>query len=393
MSIASVRPEASDEEAMILDVVRQLVRERVEPRAAEIDASGEFPWDIKQLFADNDLLGIPFPAEYGGLGGSFVTYVKVVEEVAKACASSSLIIAVQELGALPILIGGTDEQKRRWIPDLASGAKIAAYALTEPGSGSDAAGSMRTKARRDGDDYVLDGSKIWITNGSVADIVTVFAVNDPTKGPNGISAFVVEKGTPGFTVGKLEKKMGIRGSPTVELSFENCRIPAANRLGAEGEGFKIAMKVLDKSRPGIAAQALGIAQGALDYATEYTKQRVAFGKPISQQQGLQFMLADMRTEVEAARLLLYEAARKCDENAPDVTLWAAMAKLKCGDTAMSVTTDAVQLLGGYGYSTEYPLERMMRDAKITQIYEGTQQIQRIVIARAMVGKWTPPARA
>ena len=384
MSIASVRPEASDEEAMILDVVRQLVRERVEPRAAEIDASGEFPWDIKQLFADNDLLGIPFPAEYGGLGGSFVTYVKVVEEVAKACASSSLIIAVQELGALPILIGGTDEQKRRWIPDLASGAKIAAYALTEPGSGSDAAGSMRTKARRDGDDYVLDGSKIWITNGSVADVVTVFAVNDPTKGPNGISAFVVEKGTPGFTVGKLEKKMGIRGSPTVELSFENCRVPAANRLGAEGEGFKIAMKVLDKSRPGIAAQALGIAQGALDYATEYTKQRVAFGKPISQQQGLQFMLADMRTEVEAARLLLYEAARKCDENAPDVTLWAAMAKRKCGDTAMSVTTDAVQLLGGYGYSTEYPVERMMRDAKITQIYEGANQIQRMVMARQLL---------
>jgi alkylation response protein AidB-like acyl-CoA dehydrogenase len=375
---------------MILDVVRELVKERVEPRAAEIDAKGEFPWDIKQLFAENDLLGIPFPAEYGGLGGSFVTYVKVVEEVSKACASSALIIAVQELGALPILIGGTDEQKGRWIPDLASGAKIAAYALTEPGSGSDAAGSMRTKARRDGDDYVLDGSKIWITNGSVADVVTVFAVNDPTKGPNGISAFVVEKGTPGFTVGKLEKKMGIRGSPTVELSFENCRVPAANRLGAEGEGFKIAMKVLDKSRPGIAAQALGIAQGALDYATEYTKQRVAFGKPISQQQGLQFMLADMRTEVEAARLLLYEAARKCDENAPDVTLWAAMAKLKCGDTAMSVTTDAVQLLGGYGYSTEYPVERMMRDAKITQIYEGTQQIQRIVIARAMVGKWSPP---
>ena len=375
---------------MILDVVRQLVKERVEPRAAEIDASAEFPWDIKQLFAENDLLGIPFPAEYGGLGGSFVTYVKVVEEVSKACASSALIIAVQELGALPILIGGTDAQKRRWIPDLASGKTIAAYALTEPGSGSDAAGSMRTKARRDGDDYILDGTKIWITNGSVADVVTVFAVTDPTKGPNGISAFVVEKGTPGFNVGKLEKKMGIRGSPTVELAFDNCRVPAANMLGEEGVGFKIAMKVLDKSRPGIAAQALGIAQGALDYATEYTQQRVAFGKPISQQQGLQFMLADMRTEVEAARLLLYEAARKCDENAPDVTAWAAMAKLKCGDTAMSVTTDAVQLLGGYGYSTEYPVERMMRDAKITQIYEGTQQIQRIVIARSMVGKWSPP---
>ncbi|HTD35065.1 MAG TPA: acyl-CoA dehydrogenase [Candidatus Elarobacter sp.] len=390
MSVAPPRPDTSEEEAMILDVVRQLVKERVEPRAAEIDASGEFPWDIKELFAQNDLLGVPFPAEYGGVGGSFVTYVKVVEEVAKACASSALIIAVQELGALPILIGGTDEQKRRWIPDLASGAKIAAYALTEPGSGSDAAGSMRTRARRDGDDYVLDGTKIWITNGSVADVVTVFAVTDPSKGANGISAFVVEKGTPGFTVGKLEKKMGIRGSPTVELSFENCRVPAANMLGEEGVGFKIAMKVLDKSRPGIAAQALGIAQGALDYATEYTKQRVAFGKPISQQQGLQFMLADMKTEVEAARLLLYEAARKCDESSPDVTTWAAMAKLKCGDVAMSVTTDAVQLLGGYGYSTEYPVERMMRDAKITQIYEGTQQIQRIVIARSMVGKWSPP---
>ena len=381
--MAPPRPQTSDEEAMILDVVRELVKERVEPRAAEIDAKGEFPWDIKDLFAENDLLGIPFPAEYGGLGGSFVTYVKVVEEVSKACASSALIIAVQELGALPILIGGTHEQKQRWIPDLAAGKKIAAYALTEPGSGSDAAGSMRTKARRDGDDYVLDGSKIWITNGSVADVVTVFAVTDPTKGPNGISAFVVEKDTPGFIVGKLEKKMGIRGSPTVELVFENCRVPAANMLGEEGQGFKIAMKVLDKSRPGIAAQALGIAQGALDYATEYTKGRVAFGKPISQQQGLQFMMADMKTEVESARLLLYEAARKCDENAADVTTWAAMAKLKCGDVAMSVTTDAVQLLGGYGYSTEYPVERMMRDAKITQIYEGTNEIQRLVIGRAL----------
>jgi alkylation response protein AidB-like acyl-CoA dehydrogenase len=390
MAIAPPRPDTSDEEAMILDVVRQLVKERVEPRAAEIDANGEFAWDIKDLFAENDLLGIPVPAEYGGLGGSFVTYVKVVEEVAKACASSALLIAVQELGALPIMIGGSDEQKRRWLPDLASGKKLAAYALTEPGSGSDAAGSMRTRAVRDGDAYVLDGSKIWITNGSVADVVTVFAVNDATKGPNGISAFVVEKGTPGFNVGKLEKKMGIRGSPTVELTFENCRVPVANMLGEEGQGFKIAMKVLDKSRPGIAAQALGIAQGALDYATEYTKQRVAFGKPISQQQGLQFMMADMKTEVEAARLLLYEAARKCDENAADVTTWAAMAKLKCGDVAMSVTVDAVQLLGGYGYSTEYPVERMMRDAKITQIYEGTQQIQRIVIARSMVGKWSPP---
>jgi alkylation response protein AidB-like acyl-CoA dehydrogenase len=386
MAIATTSTAHDDEEAMILDMVRELVREKVAPRAADIDASGEFPWDIQQLFAQNDLFGIPFPAEYGGLGGTFRTYVKVVEEVAKACASSALIIAVQELGALPILIGGSNEQKRRFIPKLASGEWVAAYALTEAGSGSDAAGSMRMRARRDGDDYVLDGTKIWITQGSIADIVTVFAVTDPDRGPNGISAFVVEKGTPGFNVGKLEKKMGIRGSPTVELVFDGCRVPAANMLGAEGEGFKIAMKVLDKSRPGIAAQALGIATGALEYATEYLKGRVAFGKPLAQQQGLQFMLADMKTEVEAARLLLYEAARKCDEGAADITTWAAIAKLKCGDVAMSVTTDAVQLLGGFGYSTEYPVERMMRDAKITQIYEGTQQIQRIVIARSMVGR-------
>jgi len=386
MAIATDSATQNDDEAMILEVVRDLVRDKVAPRAAEIDASGEFPWDIQKLFAQNDLYGIPFPAEYGGLGGTFRTYVKVVEEVAKACATSALIIAVQELGALPILIGGSEEQKRRFIPKIASGEWVAAYALTEAGSGSDAAGSMRMRARRDGDDYVLDGTKIWITQGNIADIVTVFAVTDPDKGASGISAFVVEKGTPGFAVGKLEKKMGIRGSPTVELNFTGCRVPAANMLGPEGDGFKIAMKVLDKSRPGIAAQALGVATGALEYATEYLKGRVAFGKPLAQQQGLQFMLADMRTEVEAARLLLYEAARKCDEGAADITTWAAMAKLKCGDVAMSVTTDAVQLLGGFGYSTEYPVERMMRDAKITQIYEGTQQIQRIVIARSMVGR-------
>jgi alkylation response protein AidB-like acyl-CoA dehydrogenase len=314
--------------------------------------------------------------------------VKVVEEVAKACACSALIIAVQELAALPILIGGTEAQKKRFLPKIASGAWIAAYALTEAGSGSDAAGSMRCRAERHGDTWLLNGSKIWITHGGVADAITVFAVTDPSKGAAGISAFIVEKGFAGFKVGKLEKKMGIRGSPTVELIFENCVVPAENLLGAEGEGFKIAMKVLDKSRPGIAAQALGIAQGALDYSTTYLKERVAFGKPLAQQQGLQFMLAELKTEVEAARLLLYESARKCDTEAADVTLWAAMAKLKCGDVAMRVTTDAVQFLGGFGYSTEYPVERMMRDAKITQIYEGTQQIQRIVIARAMVGR--PP---
>jgi alkylation response protein AidB-like acyl-CoA dehydrogenase len=301
------------------------------------------------------------------------------------------MIAVQELGALPIIIAGSEEQKAKYIPKLASGEYIAAYALTEAGSGSDAAGSMRTRAEKRGDTYVLNGSKIWITQGSVADVICVFAVTDPEKGPNGISAFVVEKTFPGFKVGKLEKKMGIRGSPTCELFFENCVVPAENMLGPEGTGFKTAMKVLDKSRPGIAAQAVGIAQGALDFAAQYAQERMAFGKPIAQQQGIQFMLADMKVEVEASRLLLYEAARKCDESAPDLTLYAALAKLKAGDTAMKVTTDAVQILGGFGYSTDYPVERMMRDAKITQIYEGTQQIQRLVIARTLVGKWKPPA--
>ncbi len=380
------RAQTQETEELILAVVRQLVVERVAPRAAEIDERGEFPMDLKQLFAQNDLLGIPIPAEYGGLGGTFLTYVKVVEEIAKACASSSLIVAVQELGMLPIFIGGDEAQKKHYLPKLASGEWIAAYALTESTSGSDAAGSMRTRAQRRGDTYVLNGTKIWITHGGLADVVCVFAVTDPSMGPKGISAFIVEKTFDGFNVGKKERKMGIRGSPTVELHFNDCVVPAANRLGAEGEGFKIAMRVLDKSRPGIAAQALGIAAGALEYATNYARERIAFGKPIGQHQGVGFMLADMKTEVEAARLLLYEAARRCDEGASDVTLWAAMAKLKCGDVAMSVTTDAVQVLGGFGYSAEYPVERMMRDAKITQIYEGTQQIQRLVISRSIVGK-------
>jgi alkylation response protein AidB-like acyl-CoA dehydrogenase len=376
-----------DEDAQVLAAVRELVAEKVAPRAAEIDERGEFPQDIRKLFAESDMLGIPIPVEYGGLGGSFLTYVKVVEEIAKACASSSLIVAVQELAMLPVLIAGSAEQKEKYLPKLASGEWIAAYALTEAGSGSDAAGSMRTRAEKRGDKYILNGQKIWITNGSVADAVCVFAVTDPKKGANGISAFLVEKTFPGFQVGKIEKKMGIRGSPTVELIFDNCEVPAANLIGPEGDGFKIAMKVLDKSRPGIAAQALGIAQGALEYATKYAQERIAFGKPIGQQQGVGFMLADMKTEVEASRLLLYEAARKCDEESDDVTLWAAMCKLKCGDVAMRVTTDAVQVLGGYGYSVDYPVERMMRDAKITQIYEGTQQIQRLVISRALVGRW------
>lgn len=387
MAIAAPPPsDQADEEAMILDVVRDLVRERVAPRAAEVDERGEFARDIYQVFAENDLLGIPFPAEYGGLGLSFLTYVKVVEEVSKACASSGLMIAVQELGALALIIAGSDAQKKKYLTPLSTGEKIGAYALTEAGSGSDAAGSMRTRAEKRDGHYVLNGNKVWITNGSVADLITVFAVTDPEKGAAGISAFIVEKDFPGFKVGKLEKKMGIRGSPTCELVFENCLVPAENLLGEEGSGFKTAMRVLDKSRPGIAAQAVGIAAGALEYAANYANERMAFGKPISQQQGIQFMLADMRVELEAARLLLYEAARKCDAASADLTLWAALCKLKAGDVAMSVTTDAVQILGGFGYSTEYPVERMMRDAKITQIYEGTQQIQRLVVARSMVVK-------
>ncbi|MBC5799456.1 MAG: acyl-CoA dehydrogenase family protein [Candidatus Eremiobacteraeota bacterium] len=390
MAIASPHATASEDDAMILEVVRELVAERVAPRAAEIDEKGEFARDVYDLFAGNDLLGVPFPEEYGGLGLSFLTYVKVVEEVSKACASSGLMIAVQELSALALIIAGTDAQKRKYLTKLSSGEMIGAYALTEPGSGSDAAGSMRARAEKRGDHYVLNGNKVWITNGSVADVVTVFAVTDPAKGPSGISAFIVESTFPGFKVGKLEKKMGIRGSPTCELIFENCEVPAENLLGEEGSGFRTAMRVLDKSRPGIAAQAVGIAAGALNFATTYATERIAFGKPIAQQQGIQFMLADMRVELEAARLLLYEAARKCDENAADLSVWAAYCKLKAGDVAMMVTTDAVQILGGFGYSTEYPVERMMRDAKITQIYEGTQQIQRLVIARSMIGKKPPP---
>jgi len=376
--------EAIEAEKMVLDTVRKLVQEKVAPRAAAIDATSEYPQDIADLFAKNDLLGIPFPEEYGGLG-SFLTYVKVVEEVSKACATSALIIAVQELGALPIMIAGNTEQKKKYLPKFATGEWMTSYALTESTSGSDAA-NMRTTAVREGDQYVINGTKVFITNVAVADICIVFASTDASQGPKGVSAFICHTDDPGFKLGKVEHKMGIRGSPTNEVVLDNCRIPVDRLLGTEGEGFKIAMATLDKSRPGVAAQALGIAQGALDFAVQYLKERVAFGKPLAKQQGLQWMIADMDLETQAARLLLYEAANKCDLGADDVTYWGALCKLKCGDVAMKVTIDAVQLLGGYGYMTEYPVERMMRDAKITQIYEGTQQIQRIVIARKLLGK-------
>src|SRR5579875_3369261 len=361
----------SGEQLAIRDTIRELVQDKVAPRAAEIDEKAEYPEDIERLFAENGVLAIPFPERYGGISGSSVTIWMGVEEIAKACATSS-----------PILIAGTEEQKRRLCPPLAQG-RICAYALSEPGSGSDAA-SLRTTAKRYGDEYVLSGTKVFCTHGNIADTLVVFARTDPEAGARGITAFVLERERSPWQVLKLEHKMGIRGSPTALLAFDEVRVPAENRLGDEGYGFKIALAVLDRSRPGIGAQALGIAEGAFQYALGYATERRQFGQPIASFQGIQFMLADMATQIEAARHLVYLAATKVDEAAPDLTKVAAMAKLFASDMAMKVTTDAVQILGGYGYIRDYPVERMMRDAKITQIYEGTNQIQRVVIARRLL---------
>ncbi len=373
-----------EEERMILDTVRKLAQERVAPRAAEIDATGEFPWDMKDLLAENGILGLPFAEEYGGIGASELTILKVIEELSKADATTGLLLAVQQLGSLPIMLAGSPEQKERYFPKLAAGEWLAAYGLTEPGSGSDA-GAMKTRADKQGDTYVLNGLKHFITNAGLAHVNVIFAKTDTSApGTRGISAFIVESDRPGFRLGRVENKMGIRGSQTGELVMEDCVIPAANLLGREGEGFKIAMMTLDRTRPGVAAQALGIAQGALDVAVKYAKERVQFGKPIAENQGIQFMLADMATEVEAARQLLYHAADLIDAGAPNFGRFSAMAKMYCSDIAMKVTGDAVQILGGYGYMKEFPVERMMRDAKICQIYEGTNQIQRVVIARDLL---------
>ncbi len=373
-----------NEEKLMLEVVRELAREKVAPRAAEIDASGKFPWDIKDLLAEQGILAMPFPEEYGGIGSSKLAVAMVIEELAKYCATTALILIVQNLGTLPIALAGTDEQKRRYFPRCASGEWLAAYGLTEPGSGSDA-GGMRTRAVKKGEKYLLNGSKRFITNAGLAHVNTVFAITDPAKGTRGgISAFIVEKDAPGFSLGRVEEKMGIRGSQTGELIFEDCEVPAENLLGREGDGFKLAMMTLDRSRPGIAAQAVGIAQGALDFAVHYARERVQFNKPIAENQGLQFMLADMDTKIQAARLLLYDISERIDRNESDLSRYSAMAKLFASDVAMEVTTNAVQILGGYGYIKEYPVERMMRDAKITQIYEGTNQIQRVVIARDLL---------
>ena len=371
-----------DEQALI-EGIREIARERVAPRAAEIDRTGEFPWDMKELLAQQDILAMPFPVEYGGIGASELAMVMAIEELSRACATTGLLLAVQQLGATPILLAGTDEQKRKYFPKLASGEWLAAYGLTESGSGSDAA-AMRTMAVRKGDTYILNGSKRFITNGGLAQVNSVMAITDSTKGTRGISAFIVERDYPGFSVGRVEDKMGIRGSQTAELIFTDCEVPAENLLGREGDGFKIAMGTLDRTRPGIGAQAVGIAQGALDLAVSYAKERVQFNKPIAENQGIQFMLADMATKVEAARLLVYNVAEMIDRGEKNFSKYSSMAKLYASDAAMDVTNDAIQVLGGYGYITEYPAERMMRDAKITQIYEGTNQIQRLVIARALL---------
>ncbi|MFN2483357.1 MAG: acyl-CoA dehydrogenase family protein [Candidatus Limnocylindria bacterium] len=365
-------------------IVRELADERIAPRAAQIDERAEFPWDLKELLAKQDLIGIAFEERYGGTALDGIGQAIVVEEIARADATTSLIPIVQKLGSLPIILAGTDEQKEHYFPRLASGEWLAAFALTEAAAGSDVA-SNRMRAVRDGDEYVLNGSKRFITHGSIASLVTVFALTDPSAGGRrGMSAFIIETDTPGFSAPRLEHKMGIRGSPTAELNFDDVRVPAANRLGDEGEGFRIAMETLDHSRLSIAAQAVGIAQGATDAAVQYAGQRQQFGERIADLQGIQFMLADMASQTEAARQLTYAAAAQADADADDLAYWSSSAKLVAGDTAMRVTTDAVQVFGGYGYIAEYPVERMMRDAKITQLYEGTQQVHRVIVARQIL---------
>ena len=375
--------QAEVEGLALSEAVRELARERIEPRAADIDRTAEYPWDVVDLFRSHDVYAVAFPPEYGGVSGSALTLAMVVEEVAKVCATSSLLLAVQALGGYPILLGGSEAQRREFLPKLASGELISAYALSEADAGSDPAG-MRTRARREGQEYVLDGSKMWITNGSVADLIVVFAVTDPGCGSRGISAFLVDGASPGLERRQIHGKLGIRGSDTAELTFSACRVPASRLLGQEGDGFRIAMGVLDRSRPQIGAQALGIGAGALERAVAYAKERRQFGRPIAEFQGIQFMLADMAVQLEASRQLVHAACRAIDEKQEGVTRLAAMAKLMASDTAMRVTTDAVQVLGGYGYVNEFPVERMMRDAKITQIYEGTNQIQRVVIAKQLL---------
>jgi alkylation response protein AidB-like acyl-CoA dehydrogenase len=376
--------ELTEDQEMMRKTVRDLAQKVIAPRAAAIDEEAEFPWDVKEELAKYGWLSLVIPEEYGGSGAPLLTTCVVVEEIAKVCTSSSLILAVHGLGSFPMVIAASPEQKAKYFPKLASGEHLVAFALTEPGAGSDVA-SLSTVAVREGDHYRLNGTKCFITHGSVADLFSAFAVTDPSLGAKGLSAFIVEKGFPGCKVGKLEHKMGIRGSPTAEIIFEDCIVPAENLLGKEGDGFRIAMQTLDKSRPTIGAQAVGIAAGALEFAASYAKQRVVFKQSLASLQAIQFKLADMAIRTEAARQLVYKAACLVDQGSREMSKFSAMAKCFAADTAMWVTTEAVQVLGGYGYMKEYPLERMMRDAKVTQIYEGTNEIQRLVVARAVLG--------
>ncbi len=385
----------TEEQRAIRDLARTIAEEKVKPVRAKYDEEGIFPWDIVRAMAKVDLFRVFVPTAYDGLvetGLGITNMCLVTEELSKACAGIALAFAGTALGAFPILLFGSEEQKQKYLPAMAAGEKLAAFGLTEAMAGSDA-GSLRTTARRDGDHYVLNGTKVFITNGGEADIYTTVALTQPEKGARGASCFVIEKGTPGFSFGKKEKKMGIRASVTSELVFENARVPAANLLGREGQGFIVAMKTFDVSRPGVAAQALGIAEGALEETLKYAHQRQQFGKSIVSFQGVQWMLADMAMQIEAARGLIYGLADRIDKgDTRDIGHLSAMAKVFASDTAMKVTTDAVQLLGGYGYMTEYPVEKMMRDAKITQIYEGTNQIQRNVIGSQLVREAAKLAR-
>ena len=368
---------------MIKDLCRQIAEEKIIPVAAECDEKGEFPWDVVKVFADSDICGIYIPEEYGGMGGGVFELAIATEQLSWGCGGIALAFAATGLGTFPIILYGNDEQKAKYLPDIASGKKLVAFALTEAEAGSDA-GSIKTTAKKDGDHYILNGTKQWITNAGEAEIYAVVAMTDKSKGARGASAFIVEKDMPGVSFGKKEDKMGIRASATREVVLNDCRVPKENLLGREGLGFIVAMKTFDFSRPGVAAQGLGIAQRALDEAVKYSHERKQFGHAISYFQGVQFMLADMAIQVEAARALIYAAAKMIDAGEKNIAKASAMSKTFASDTAMRVTTDAVQIFGGYGYMKEYPVEKLMRDAKITQIYEGTNQIQRGVIASALI---------
>lgn len=373
----------TEELKMFVGQLRKMVDNKVAPRAAEIDEKGEFPWDLKELFQETGLLGLAVPEQYGGAHQGHIYTCLAVEEIARACVSSSLIVQGQALGWDPILIGGTEEQKKKYGPMVSTGEVIISFGLTEQGAGSDS-GAMATRAVKKGDKYIINGTKCFITNGPVANLITLFAMTDASKGVKGISAFVVPTDAPGYSVARWESKMGIKGSPTGQLVFEDVEIPAENLIGQEGKGFVYAMQTLDRSRPVIGAQACGVARGALELALKYAKERVQFGKPIGHFQGIGWMLADMASEIDAARSLVYQAAQLIDEDNPNKSYLSAAAKLVASNTAMKVTTDALQIAGGYGYMTEFPFERMMRDAKITQIYEGTNQIMKLIISRELM---------